>query len=539
MAQQSRATTTIMSREISSVGDANREFGEDTSLVVAFPHRSCCGYQAFFFTIPEGFYALVTRHGARVDFNGSPVWPSGLHFGPPWLKVSHLVTKQSMVFNTPVKGCKTKDNVTVAIDMGIVFRVMGDADKEGDDPENVYKFVHEVTAIGLQKQMYDAQAEAVRALARSVAHTEVFGLRKTSHEELEGIQNSLFSGSSHGATVPNEMSAWETGVEEFKDEEKLADVSLSDDEGEKDLVGEHDELDPIEAGFNVETGSSVTDAMMARLNRQFKPQGVEILDVFITEIKLPDEIQQQMSQKTMVISQNAEQRMQQKYDLLTLNQEEAIKTLKQSHDEIKMEALEDGKYAVLIENLKLKHNKAEGKRVINNIECQMSIDVGAVNAESDLTVQRIRDETHLETERVREEAKAKAGIIEVEAETQEMKTNAEAEFKCAELSAKGEKAIFHAEGVSAPMNRALNEQLTSLKKLKAQQSMANNGQLIVTGTSGGEAANRLILAEAALKDHAQTISRGQQRERSAILSEIAVASGKAQIRLNIGSDQVA
>mmetsp|Transcript_35357 Transcript_35357/g.46825 ORF Transcript_35357/g.46825 Transcript_35357/m.46825 type:complete len:90 (-) Transcript_35357:1429-1698(-) len=89
------------------------------------------------------------------------------------------------------------------------------------------------------------------------------------------------------------------------------------------------------------------------------------------------------------------------------------------------------------------------------------------------------------------------------------------------------------------MNRALNEQLTSLKKLKAQQSMANNGQLIVTGTSGGEAANRLILAEAALKDHAQTISRGQQRERSAILSEIAVASGKAQIRLNIGSDQVA
>uniref|UniRef100_A0A7S2IFT9 Band 7 domain-containing protein n=1 Tax=Helicotheca tamesis TaxID=374047 RepID=A0A7S2IFT9_9STRA len=539
MADYHLPTTTITSREIRSVGDANSEFGADKSLVVAFPKEHICCNCPFYFTIPEGFYALVTKFGARVDYNGSPVWPSGLHMGPPWIKVSHLVTKQSMVFKTPVKGCKTKDNVTVQIDMGLVFRIMGDADRDGDDPENVYKFVHEVTAIGLQKQMFDAQAEAVRTLARSVTHTEVFGLRQSSHKELAGIRDTLYASNPYGATNPEESLAPGSGVEEFKEEEEPVD-DVSDAEEEKDIVGEHDELDPIEAGFNVETGASVTDAMMARLNRQFKPQGVEILDVIIEEIKLPGEIQDQMSQKTMVISQNAEQRMQQKYDLLMLNQGEAIKTLRQSHTEMKMEAAEDGNYNAILEGLKLELANAEGKRIIKNIKCQMNIDVSVVDAESELAVQRINDRAKLETEKVREGAERDAALIEVDAQTEERKIRAQAELKCAELSAKGEKAVFHAEGVSAPMNRALNEQLTSLKKLEAQQSLANNGQLIVTGTSGGEAANRLILAEAALEKSVKTFpSQRQQQERSSILSEIAVASGKAQIRLNLGNEPTA
>lgn len=57
------------------------------------------------------------------------VWPPGYHVGLPWLKVSNLVTQQSVVFDMPVKGCKTKDNVSVTIDVAIVFRIMGDESK--------------------------------------------------------------------------------------------------------------------------------------------------------------------------------------------------------------------------------------------------------------------------------------------------------------------------------------------------------------------------------------------------------------------------
>lgn len=73
----------------------------------------------------------MTRHGAHEEYVDkrtgarSPVWPSGLHVGPPWLRVSHLVTKQSILFNTKIRGCKTKDNVTAFIETSIVLRVMG------------------------------------------------------------------------------------------------------------------------------------------------------------------------------------------------------------------------------------------------------------------------------------------------------------------------------------------------------------------------------------------------------------------------------
>ena len=62
-------------------------------------------------------------------------------------QVSNLVTKQAVVFNMPVKGCKTQDNVTVQINLSIVFRIMGD-ERLGEDPYLVRNFVYKVTARG-------------------------------------------------------------------------------------------------------------------------------------------------------------------------------------------------------------------------------------------------------------------------------------------------------------------------------------------------------------------------------------------------------
>jgi regulator of protease activity HflC (stomatin/prohibitin superfamily) len=404
--------------------------------------------------------------------------------GPPWLKVSHLVTKQAMLFNTEIKGCKTKDNVTVLIDMSIVLRVMGEDSEQrpGDDPQNVYKFVHEVTPVGLQAQLGDAQAEAVRTLARSVYHTEVFGLRNVCHSELEGIKEKLFS--------PEAMMRGTVSGDETKDQE------------ENDMEGEHDYYDSLEAEFNVEAGASVTEAMKVRLNQQFNLQGVEILDVIIKDIKLPDTIQSQMSQKTMVISQNAMQRMQQKHDMLSLIQEEEIKTLNQTHQEQRKELVEDGKFERIMEDLKLQTVHAEGDRQIQSIETQMAIDVKLVEVESNLTVQRIQDETKLETERIREQS-----IADTEIELAKTRADvdiilAKGELDIAKICAKGDRgdlldcvlfififdciflnlisissAIFEAEGISAPLNSKLNDHTTELLRLKAQYALATNDQV--------------------------------------------------------------
>ena len=107
-------------------------FGTSKGVIVCAPGRPFRPW----FTVPDGCYALVTRFGKDEDYaDGQPIWPAGFHFGPPWLKVEFLVTKQSVVFNMPVKGCKTADNVTVQINLAVVFRVMADEAK-GENPEN-------------------------------------------------------------------------------------------------------------------------------------------------------------------------------------------------------------------------------------------------------------------------------------------------------------------------------------------------------------------------------------------------------------------
>lgn len=533
----SKPTETLTSTDLPSVVFANRRFGSDTSLMVARPGKLFWKFPLFWFTVPEGFYALVTRHGAIDEYKSSdgsktPVWPAGVHMGPPWLKVSHLVTKQSMIFNTPVQGCKTKDNVTVEIDIALVLRVMGDSKRPGDDPWNVYKFVHGVTARGLERQLNDAQSEAVRTLARSMTHTEVFGLRSVSQTELTAFKRSIVA-SRDPALSPVTFVESEIVLDPVQEEKVPEDDE--DEEDDRDLIGEHDELDPLEAGFNTEAGASVTQMMKTRLNRQFKPQGIEITDVIIQQITLPDEIQSQMSNKTMVISQNAEQRMQQRFDLLSLHQTEAIKTLQQKHKEMKEELTEDGKLKELKEKLALKEQNVNANRVLSQIRSEREAELSRLLASSDERVQKIRDKTKLASEEVKQKSEAEATKLEVTAAAEVIELRAKAQLEFTKLRAQADKALFHAEGVSAPLMRTLNDHTTELKKYDAQQKLASNDKLIITGTTGGEAANRLILTEAALKG-ART-SEIQSKNTSSVLSQLAVASGNAQVRLNMWDDQ--
>ncbi|KAL7541310.1 hypothetical protein ACHAXR_011472 [Thalassiosira sp. AJA248-18] len=497
-----RATATLSSVDIHDAGEANVVFGGETSVMVARPGKICCAFPLFWFTIPEGFYALVTRHGAHEDYvdskgnRRSPVWPSGLHYGPPWLKVSHLVTKQAVLFNTQIKGCKTKDNVTAFMDISIVLRVMGDEPEvtPGDSPQNVFKFVHEVTPVGLQAQLQDAQAEAVRTLARSVYHTEVFGLRNVSHSELEGVQEKLFS--------PEAL-------------DRGGAAAAATTQEEKDLMGEHDAYDTLEAGFNVEAGASVTEAMKVRLNRQFNRQGIEILDVIIKDIKLPDN------------SQNA---MQGCNKNMPCNQEE-VKTLNQTHELDKKELIKDGEYDVIMAQFQMDELYAENHRNIASIETQMNIDVELVNVESDLTVQRIQDESRMETEKIREQSVADSEVNVVNAKAEVDVLVAKGDLEVAKNVATGEKAIFKSEGIAAPLNKKLNDHQTALHLLKAQSALAGNEKLVIVGTKGGGAANSLLQADAALSSLSEHY---EDTSRESILTEMAIASGRGNVRIMMG-----
>ena len=107
---------TLYTHDIFHSMTATDVFAKDAGLMVARPKRGCMPC----IMIPHGFFALVTYNGAEImSPNSSYVWGSGCKCASCLTGISHLVTKQYVVFDAPVKGCKTKDNVTVTIDCSI------------------------------------------------------------------------------------------------------------------------------------------------------------------------------------------------------------------------------------------------------------------------------------------------------------------------------------------------------------------------------------------------------------------------------------
>lgn len=527
----------LRSEDIPNVGSAGKLFGEDTSLMSARPGKNnlCCCLPTFWFTVPEGYYALVSRFGAEQDYSeDNPVWPSGLHIGPPWLRVTHLVTKQSMVFNTPIKGCKTSDNVTVRIDMSIVLRVMGDENnssnnRPNDHPRNVCKFVHNLTSAGLREQLVAAQAEAVRTMARSVTHTEVFGLRTISALELEENMKNRVKVAAAAASFSGSNSDNNDDTNNNEDDDESC--GYKNEQERKDFEGDHDDIDEEEAAFAVEHGASmVTKKLKQRLNKQFRAQGIEILDVIIAKISLPEEIQTQMSQKTMVISQNAEQRMQHKFNLQVLEQTEAIKMMRQMQEEEKLELIKDGEAHVIDKTLALDYVKKEAARDVRRIEVQNWRDTNMILAESDTKVTKCYDLCEKEVDRITLTADAEASKALADARYHVANVKAKGQLECSILAAQADKTIFAAEGVSAPKIRTLNDHMTKMRQLTVQDALAGNDKLIIVGQSGGEAAGRLLLADACLADAAAGQKNGTF-SRSDAIAELAIASGRADVRL--------
>ena len=321
----------------------------------------------------------------------SPVWPCGLHYGPPWLRVSHLVTKQDIVFNAKIDGCHTNDNVTVGIDLSIVLRVTGD-----EDPRNVVKFVHELTPLGLHAQLQGALETSMRTLVRSLDHTNVLGLRHVNNcSQLE---------------------------------------ASSEAEPNVDVVADG--------------GASAMDAMKFRLNQQFTTQGIEILNIVVKEITLPIQFQHQLLQKTLLSSRNDVHAMQHKQSMQSLLQEEEVKSLQQTHELEQQKLQKECEYDTMMANLKLHTLHAENARNIQSIETQMSIDVGLVTVENNLTVQRIADESKLETEKIRVQSKAHGEVELAKVESEVGVMLAKSEIQVTKNVAKAENTLRQARSLA-------------------------------------------------------------------------------------------
>lgn len=128
-------------------------------------------YRSFMVRIPEGVNGLLARGGRYTRSIGS-----GTHVIPPWIAVTHLVTRREIPFDVPVQESITQDNVRANVDTMVTFNI--------DDP---YKFVYSISADDFDQVFQAACQDGLRKIVRSVTSDEVPDLARHDLSELRTI----------------------------------------------------------------------------------------------------------------------------------------------------------------------------------------------------------------------------------------------------------------------------------------------------------------------------------------------------------------
>ncbi|KAJ0402447.1 hypothetical protein P43SY_000600 [Pythium insidiosum] len=453
--------TRLLYMQTRRVDSANRLFGacyNGNTVIIIQPGRSPIKP---YIRVPEGMYALVQNQGKDLDYEGSDgtktaTWPAGLHWASLFTRVSHLVTKQFILFETPVKGCKTADDVTVRIDMCLVLRIMGDVTK-GEDPALVRRFVYELGPNGLEVQLRAAQDEAVRALARSVLHTEVYKLRDGTMRErfhtggLDGINRGTNEAGDPIGRVPDGPSK---GPELYY----------------------------------------VTEDIKINLNKQFNPYGVQITNVAITNVRLPETFQEQMQSRTTHLSAIKEQNMKQMSDMQLLQYKEEIETTKLARTMMLMEEEQTGKAKCAEIQKEIDLVLADTKLVQQQIEQETKVKCNKIAADALLEIEQVHAETERISSEITSRCSAEIELLAAEREALRLQLESEVEEIRAAAEAKAAEIVARAEGVAAKKLNQLRAHTLDMKRLLLLESLAQNDKAVVTGNASNSLLAEMLVA---------------------------------------------
>lgn len=125
-------------------------------------------YRSFIVRIPEGVNALLTKGGRYYR-----TISSGTFILPPWVLVSHLVTRRQIPFDIPMVEMPTLDNVRVTIDMLVTFTIT-----------DAYRFVYSISADDFDQVFMAACQDALRLQVRRISTEQIVDLNKGSTGEL-------------------------------------------------------------------------------------------------------------------------------------------------------------------------------------------------------------------------------------------------------------------------------------------------------------------------------------------------------------------
>lgn len=137
-------------------------------LSIAFALATPVLWSAFVVRIPEGASGLLLRRGKYLrDIE------SGAHLVPPWISVSHLVTRREIPLGISVDEALTQDDVRASVETLFIFTIA--------DP---YRFVFVLPPDDYERVLRASCQEAARVLVRRVGAAEITSLSWDGNDDL-------------------------------------------------------------------------------------------------------------------------------------------------------------------------------------------------------------------------------------------------------------------------------------------------------------------------------------------------------------------
>ena len=200
----------------------------------------------------------------------------------------------------------------------------------------------------------------------------------------------------------------------------------------------------IDANSDGVLNRSELNALVGEKKAEFM-MGVEIVDVIIQDVSLPEDICVQMSNKTMTISLQAYEQQQQQYDIQAIQLRNALDMQKLNQGE----AMEKTRAEMNKSNQVYKDQYAEAQvirmREYNDFVQQTNVEKEKIQADKKEIVLRLRLQKEEELQKLALEAEEAATRVQAEGAAKIQELQAETKFKIAQMDGESIKALAAAE----------------------------------------------------------------------------------------------
>jgi len=351
--------------------------------------------------VPDGCWCLGQKWGEDLG-----ELAPGLHMKPSYYKIAYVVTQQACTYDAPVAECPTSDDVRVAIDTMVTFKI-----------SNPSKFIYRLGVANFDDFLSGTVDEAIRMLVRREDHMTVFELRGENSSEMLTILNDKFA----------------------------------------DIDG-----------------------------------GVEFTSVKVMDVKLPQQLQHYLEEKTRLDKAKEVREEANKFAMfqIQIDRDMQIEEIKRRSAKVLVAEAGAKKRAEL--EFEQKSVKAEEDARVAFIEAEAKAKVEEMEAQTQMN----RTKMLLETERVRELAKAEANAqeIKIRADLMEESSTIEAQALEKEMLSNAEviKLEAMAEKEATRNMAAKRKHELDLHEKRILLGLSEKGNFNLVGTSGDRLVNAMM-----------------------------------------------